>query len=350
MRLAWLLAAAAASAPLLAAAPALANGRYPLAGQIAVDPDDPKHLVVRATYGVIVTRDGGKTWGWVCEPSIGYNGSEDPMLGVAHGGNLLAAIFAGLSVSKDGGCDFSLYPPLKKKYVVDLAIDKVAPADGVLIVSNSAGANLFLTQLWETSDGGDGWAQAGVDLPSDFIGLTVDSAPSDPATVYVSGRFGPPDYAGALEKTTDRGASWQKLPIPNSDNLNLPYVGAVDPHDPGVVYVRLDADAKDTLVVTRDGGQTYTQAFQLASDLLGFALSPDGTKVAVSSKASGGQGESGVWVADTTTLAFQKKSKVGATCLTWTAEGLYACADDPVDGFEVGLSHDEGASFTPLFH
>src|ERR1043165_653483 len=107
---------------------ALANGRYPIAGQIVEDPDDPNHLVVRATYGVLVTHDRGASWGWICEPSIGFVSVEDPMMGIARGGTLFAAIFEGLSVSTDGGCDFSFYAPLKKKYVVDLAIDKVDPS------------------------------------------------------------------------------------------------------------------------------------------------------------------------------------------------------------------------------
>jgi MYXO-CTERM domain-containing protein len=323
---------------------ALANGRYPLAGQVVEDPDNPKHLVVRATYGLLITNDFGKSWGWVCEPAVNILNSEDPMMGIAHGGNILASVFKGLSVAKDNGCDFALYPPLKNKYVVDLAIDKLNPANGVLVISNSVSDTKFLSQLWQTSDGANTWTQAGVDLPDDFVGITVDSAPSDPNTIYVSGRFGPPDFQGALEKSTDRGATWQKLPIPTSNNQNLPYVGAIDPTTADRVYVRLNADASDTLVVSDDGGLTWSQKFKAKGALLGLALSPDGSEIAF------GGDKDGIYLASTTDLTPKKVSKVGARCLTWTAQGLYACGDEFVDGFEVGISKDEGKTFTPLFH
>jgi MYXO-CTERM domain-containing protein len=41
---------------------------------------------------------------------------------------------------------------------------------------------------------------------------------------------------------------------------------------------------------------------------------------------------------------------VGAKCLTWTAQGLYACANEFTDGFTLGLSSDQGKTFTPLMH
>jgi hypothetical protein len=35
-------------------------------------------------------------------------------------------------------------------------------------------------------------------------------------------------------------------------------------------------------------------------------------------------------------------------CLTWAESGLYACADQFVDGYTLGLSTDDGQTFTPL--
>src|SRR5262249_38774728 len=50
------------------------------------------------------------------------------------------------------------------------------------------------------------------------------------------------------------------------------------------------------------------------------------------------------------TLAFTKVSNVGARCLTWTAQGLYACANEFTDGFTAGVSTDQGKTFTPIMH
>ena len=38
---------------------ALANGRFPLANQLVVDPTNPDHMVARATFGILDTHDNG---------------------------------------------------------------------------------------------------------------------------------------------------------------------------------------------------------------------------------------------------------------------------------------------------
>src|SRR6185436_19824708 len=113
------------------------------------------------------------------------------------------------------------------------------------------------------------------------LALTVDTAPSDPSRVYVSGRFGEPTYAGAIERSSDRGRTWERLEVPGSDDTHLAYIGAVDPHNPDVIYVRLDGDPIDSLLVSSNAGQTFTPVFQSKGELLGFALSPDGATVLV---------------------------------------------------------------------
>jgi hypothetical protein len=329
----------------LAAFPARANGRFPASGQLAVDPSDPAHLVVRTTYGLTVSHDGGASWSWICEASVGYGGTEDPMMAITADGSIIAGIFEGLSVSHDRGCQWDLTQGgLTGRYVIDVAAERLEPKNAVLLISNSIGGSMFLTELWETNDNAATWTVAGVDMPPDFLGLTLDAAPSLPSRVYVSGRYGKPAYDGAIERSNDRGKTWEKLLIPGSNDLALPYIGGIDPTHPDVVYVRLDADKNDRLVVTKDGGTTWTQAFTSSENLTGFAISPDGATVAL------GGDKDGIWTAPASTLAFTKVSTVGARCLTWTKAGLYACADEFVDGFALGLSTNEGKTFTPVMH
>jgi hypothetical protein len=139
--------------------------------------------------------------------------------------------------------------------------------------------------------------------------------------------------------------------IPGSDDANVPYIGAVDPQDPDVLYVRLDGNPTDQLVVSKDGGTTWTKVFETSvpvqgatSPLLGLALSPDGSTV-----AAGGPND-GLWTAPATTLAFTKASTMSALCLTWSTAGLYGCGDEMADGFTAGISTDEGMTWTPLLH
>jgi len=340
---------AASAASLLAftalSAPALANGRYPSAGQVVVHPSDPAHLVVRATYGILSTRDNGATWSWICEAAVGYGGVEDPMMGITADGTLLAGVFKGLAYSQDLGCAWSFAGGgLTDKYVTDLSVEKQDPSRAVLIVSNGVATNKFLTQLWETVDSGTTWTQAGVDLPEQFLGLNVDVAPSDPTRVYISGRYGAPDYPGALERSYDRGKTWEKLDIPGSDDTHLPYLSAVDPNNPDILYMRLDGDPVDALLVSKDAGKSWTTAFESTGNLYGFALSPDGATVYI------GGSKDGLWRAPTSTLQFEKVADLLIRCLTATDVGLYACADEFTNGFTVGLSKDQGKTFAPVMH
>jgi MYXO-CTERM domain-containing protein len=170
----------------------------------------------------------------------------------------------------------------------------------------------------------------------------------------VSGRLGPPDdpaYPGLIERSDDRGATWQALLIPGSDDKALPYIAAVDPQNPDVLYVRLDGSPTDQLLVSGDGGKTWTKVFETqipglgdTADLLGFALSPDGGMVAV------GGPKDGLWIAPASTLAFTKVSTMSALCLTWSPDGLYGCADELADGFTAGISIDQGKTWAPLLH
>jgi photosystem II stability/assembly factor-like uncharacterized protein len=329
----------------LAVAPAAhANGRFPAAGQIAVHPSDESRIAVRATYGILLTSAGGEPWSFLCEEAVGYGGYQDPPLAFTADGSLLAAVVDGLSVSHDGACTWQFPPGPAGSYVLDVSTERGAPERAVAVLTTAADGSDSVSQLWASDDDGRTWAQAGADMPSDFLALNVDVAPSSPQRVYASGRFGAPDYQGTLLRSDDRGETWQRFDIPSSDAERLPYLSAVDPVDPDLVYVRLDGDPIDALIVSRDGGLTWQTAFEGAAALLAFALSPDGSTVAI-----GGE-KDGVWRAPSDTLQFEKRSDVGARCFLWTAAGLYACADEFRDQFTVGLSKDEGGTFQPLMH
>jgi len=97
----WLLGAAIALAPSVAAA----NGRFPAATQLVESPVDDDHLVVQATFGLVVSRDAGASWGWVCERATGYVGELDPPVAVSATGATFAGLFDGLSTSSDD-CDW----------------------------------------------------------------------------------------------------------------------------------------------------------------------------------------------------------------------------------------------------
>ena len=330
----------------LAASSAEANGRFPAAGQIVVDPSDPAHILVRTTYGLLSTRDRGATWDWICEEAVGYSGILDPPVAITADGTVLAGVFNGLSIARGDSCGWAFVSgELTSRYVVDVSTEKGTPEASVALSSNGLGNSQFVTRLWESPHNAMTWVQAGVDLPSDFLGLTVDVAPSDPAHVYASGLIavGAGEYVGAIARSFDRGQTWEPLPIPESDATTGPYLAAIDPGIPERLYLRVDGEP-GRLLASSNGGETWDEIFVGAGKLKGFALSPDGTTVLV------GGDKDGIWRAASATLDFEKVSDVAVECLTWFGADVYACASEFRDGFTIGVSVDEGATFTAMHH
>lgn len=326
---------------------AQANGRFPYANHLVVDPSDPRHVLVRTTYGFIQTVDGGDSWTWICEQSVGYGGAFDPAIALTGSGRALAGLFDGLSSSPDRGCSWSVAadPVLAKQFVIDLVVQSTDPKHALALTSTGA-IDGFHVVLAESKDGGAAWAQLGVALPKDFNSETLEIAPSRPQRIYLSGIAGEPRQ-GVLFSTDDSGSTWERLSFDLAGGL-APYLAAVDPKDPQLVYVRLNGDGSagqgDSLWASRDGAKTWTKLAETKGDMLGFALSPDGSKLAF------GGPTDGVWLTSTTAPAPTKVSSVAARCLAWSAAGLYACGDEYPDGFTVGLSTDDGKTFRPLNH
>ncbi|HTQ05042.1 MAG TPA: hypothetical protein VMI54_14355 [Polyangiaceae bacterium] len=306
---------------------ALANGAFPTVSQLVPDPSDPDHLVLRSTFGLLVTRDHGATWDWLCEEGMGYKDVEPPMA-VLPGGVILLATPNGIMRSDAAGCDFQPASGVTAM-VLDLARIPTDP-NGAVAVSLS-GTD---TQLWRTDDGGMTFAPVG-DVVSAFIPATVDVAPTDAGVVYVSGLAG---TQGALLRSTDGGVTFATLPVPNTSTSHRPYIAAVDPTDSKTVYVRLDGEPS-MVEVTHDGGDTFVAPLMTKVPALGLAVSPDGATVIASNSYDG------TFRADAQTLDFEQVACGGPSCLSFSASGLFGCGDQGVDGFIVGRSDDLGASF-----
>ena len=334
--------AAASIAVGLAPRPALANGRFPAANQLVIDPGDATHLVLRTTYGLLQTTDSGTSWSWICEQAVGYGGTEDPAIGITGDGTVLAGFFEGLSVSHDRGCSWGIIAgPLDQQYAIDVTVETNVPARALVLTSLGM-KDLFRTALTETVDDGATWTQVGVPMSTDLLGLTVEIAPSRLERVYVSGLAGA-SFGGVIARSDDRGETWTQFSL---EGASAPYIGAVDPTNPDRLYVRVDSrdTADDELYLSDDGAATWTKIFTSTQDMLGFALSPDGSKV-----AAGGP-EAGLFVASTRDFVFSQVSQLRVKCLKWHQDGLYACADEFVDGFTLGLSKNDGATFDALYH
>jgi hypothetical protein len=361
-----LLATVATAAVLLAATTASANGRFPFSNQFAFSTSDPNLIVLRTTYGILPSHDNGSTWGFVCEDALGLGPSsvEDPSIGLTASNALIAGVSVGLNVSPDVGCNWScLGGPLGGQAIADVAVRPDTPSSAVAITrsflpSDSGDYNIY-AQTFQTTDNGATWAPLGVPLPPAVYVATIDVAKSDPQRLYVTGTRGQGSMKTAsLFVSKDQGATWTENVLPAAQfdpaNEDSVYIGAVDPTNANRLYIRsaglvTGGESRLTVVdLAADGTPTFTGAhlFEVEAgkgytgEMLGFALSPDGTKIYI------GSDEDGLWMGSSTDLVFQKKSSLVVQCLATRGNELWACSA-AVSGFIAGVSTDDGATFTP---
>lgn len=338
-------------AVLAVASTARANGRFPATNALVVAPRDPSFLVLRATYGVLFSRDAGQHWDWVCEQSLGFSGVEDPPLALTERPAVVAATFAGLSVSDDQGCSFALRKgPVDKRVMNDVTVARSRPREVFALSSryatkSDAGDDLYASELFVSNDEGLTFTSTGAALDPSVLFETVEVAESDARRVYLSGaRAGASGVSGVLLASRDGGVTFSEHAVPLRDGERAPFIGAVDPKNPDRVYVRLSGGpdlVRGRLLVSDDGGAAFREAWASDGPLTGLALSPDGARVYA------GSVKDGLVVADRAALAFEARAKLQVQCLATSGERVFACSSEQ-SGFVAGVSSDDGRTFAPL--
>lgn len=354
------------------ARPAKANGRYPAAQQLVLDPGNPNRLWLRATYGVLTSGDKGKTWDWICESAIGYGPREDPLLAVSADGQVFAAAAEGLLQTSDRGCSWSRNPEIGSTNVLDIALERDQKH---LLALTQVPVDDHYQLLVHRSDSETRHFETVGEPPfTDLIGYTIDPAPSDANRIYVTAAVfrttpapdesdvpeGPPDGPGVLLRSEDGGATWSRSLIPGASIQHAPFIAAVDPTNPDVLYVRtqgaINADGfvESALLYTDDAGETWREIFRGPGDLLGFALSADGTRVSV------GLGDTldrarpvdrdaiGIYRAETATFEFERVFVGQVGCLNESGDRLFVCGNQDSEGFELGVSTDQGGTIAKV--
>ena len=348
---AWLRTFTIAAALLTAAlipSPAQANGRFPGAIQLVFRGNTG---AMTTSFGFLSSNDKFVTHNWVCERSLGYDPTANNELGAAIFANNTIAVSGpgGLTISSDLSCTNGKaggVPPTS--WFMDVSADEKTPETGIAVSRGGADGQCNGI-LYETKDNGANWSQLGPALPAGFCPLTVDSAPSDPQRLYLSGNTIGSDgktVIGQLLVSDDRGKTWATREVPNQ---LLPFIGAMHPTDKDTVYVRtVNIPASGDLLVSKDAGRTFRTIATLTGvplqffGVTGLAVSPDGKKVAYGSVNEGlfvveGDGQPA------------KIAEHPIMCLTWTPDALYACsAPNRCGPWFVGRSTDEGKTFTAV--
>lgn len=353
---------------------ARANGRAPASSQIVVDPVNKNHMVMRVTFGALVTDNGGATWHWVCEQAIGFSGVEDPAYTIVQSGGIVSATFQGLSTTVDGcAWKFAKDDPsttiddaglthtydggrMDKQVFVDLVsrpndmTKLLAISSGFSSKDEDGGMFLFTSRVFNSEDNAATWKQIGTDIDPSVVLETVEVAKTDPSRLYLSGaRNVGVNPIGVFLASKDGGEHYVETSIPlvkwpsgskEKDELSI-YIATVSPNDANTLYVRTsvaDYSSPTRLFVSNDGGATFNLILTGKGPLLGFALSPDGNTI-----YAGGP-KDGLLMASTANYEWQQKNTMQVHCLTRTADALWACSNP--SNFVAASSTDDGVTFT----
>ena len=272
-------------------------------------------------------------------------------------GSVAVGTFDGLSTSSDGGCEWNVVGgDLADRYFIDIQPLPNDASSLVALSSNGVSGGTFDVNLWLSNDNAGTWTAMGGALPEHFLGLTMGLSASDGDRMYLTGRDSGESgteeaLLGALYRSDDGGQEWTRFEVPGTDDGTVPYMGGVDPNDADRIFVANLRQEEGQIVyfgllLSEDGAETWTVVYTADVAVSGFALSPDGKTVAI-----GGE-EVGLLVADATAspeeMTFEPVSSYRIGCLTWDTSGLYACTDNFIDDFAVGVSHDDGKTFEPL--
>jgi hypothetical protein len=130
----------------------------------------------------------------------------------------------------------------------------------------------------------------------------------------------------------------------------LPRIISVDPGDPDTVLLRWSSTSGgEAIAVTRNGGTRASKPLVIDHYFTSFARMPDGALVLSAVVAVSPAQKSGLFVSHDGAATFQENDAVPGVLAIAERNGvLYAATDNFGDGYALGASGDEGASWQPL--
>ena len=144
--------------------------------------------------------------------------------------------------------------------------------------------------IYKTTDGGDTWKHLGLKDSERIAEILIDPRNSQNVYVCVTGRLWSDSAERGVYRTSDGGATWQQ--VLKGGNLSTGCASmSMDAQNPDVIYAALwdfrrkgwtfrsggdgpNAPSASALMVTRDGGRTWTEITPEAN--AGFAKKPYG--------------------------------------------------------------------------
>ncbi len=325
----------------------LANGAFPDEFSVHFPAPAPHRILLGANFGLIVSEDDGATWRYSCEPWI-TQGSDAALSGAsvdfyqtcADGAVLAQSLH--VTRSSDVGCTWpqsggsvaapnvfvrDLFPdPTDTSFVLAILLDD--HSNSLLVASHNGGITFDAAPLYKTA--------------AILSGIEISRMP--PSVIYATS-YATNGSNATLLRSTDRGANWTPYPIPAPSGTQ-PRIMQVDPVDSSVVYLRLVGGQTDSILIARNGGQSFDPAFTINGQFSAFLRATDGTLYAGT--------QAGVLYtrAPGATSAFTNAPGPHLRCLGQRpgASRIYACGDFFLDGFSLGTSDDGGKTFARVMN
>ncbi len=329
---------------------ALAHGREAATTGIVFRDSDSSRVVIRTTFGLLFSDDGGASFRYRCAEAVGFDAaSEDPALAWLSNGSLLVGSFSGLSRNQNSElCDFAAVPTFSRRYAIDVQASAMLPTRVFALDAPGDEANA----LMRSDDSGETWQRLfGAELGVLFERLRV--APSDESVMYISGAI-PAGRAGPERRvqffrSTDGGVSFAMHDLVLETDERNAHVLAVHPQRPNTVFVRMVRRAEDSmgerLMVSEDGGDTWRLLLR-ARQITSLAIFGE--------TVWAGSASEGLFRGDSSgTLARVASNIATVRCLSVRARPnaspeLWICSRDS-EAFAVGKSQDGGDNFEPVW-
>jgi MYXO-CTERM domain-containing protein len=340
------LVAGTAAALALALAPAArADGAFPDSFGPLLPRTRPHEIILATNFGLVFSEDDGATWQYACEVPENATGRLYG-LGAPPEERIYAVADPGVIVSSDGGCTWTTGGGAMAGMV---AIDQFPdPTDPLHVLGMGGLPGRNELDVFESRDAGLTYAGPLFTAPTGSTLTGMEIAASDDAVLYVT-FYQTPGTHPRLARSSTGGGDWTIFDLEPDLGEVIPFLAAVDPADPNVVYLRLSGGSASSryegLGVTHDGGATFSAPVTIPEGALtSFLRRQDGTVLVAGIRAG-------------TTIAF-RSTDGAATFTPWPltihprgigerAGTLYAATDNFTDGFALATSTD-GDQWTPL--
>ena len=353
LRRGWILAALALVAP-----EARAHLGYPDTTSVTLRRGRPEQMLVGATFGAVMTRDGGQSWRWLCPEALTYGSWRPETYLWQPDGTLLAATGSALIRSRDGGCTWASHPYFSPPEDRTRAswlwpISLVSPDSVPSRLWVSTGRSGALNGVYRSDDGGETFALTSLQSTS-AVFPSIQVAPSDRRRLYVSAST---PTGLRLYRSEDEGGKWEEIlqPFPEYTTSSRPYdffILKVSDTNPDRLWARVTAETWTYVLESVDGGRTFrsvvhpeNQAHDGVDEyLMGIEVSADGDTL---------------WAATPTRL-FRVRAGVpratllslpdGNACAERVGDTLFVCGASRLHDWALATTRDDGDSYTPILH